>query len=78
MNNHLNDDSNKGLLPFIVLYTTAEFNVPEPSLFYAENTEHAEEQMENEQPGCSITWVVQTDSAEVAFDDYHNLSTFED
>jgi hypothetical protein len=54
MNNHLDDDSNKGLIPFIVLYTTAEFNVPEPSLLYAENTEHAEEQMENEQPGCSI------------------------
>lgn len=79
MNNpHLEDISNQNLKPYIVLYTTKDFNVPEGSLFYAEDTDHAEEQMESECPECFIVWVVETDSVEKAFEIYHKESTMED
>jgi hypothetical protein len=71
----LDDVSNQNLKPYIILYTTNDFNVPEPSLFHAEDTEHAEEQMESECPGCNIIWVVETDSADEAFEVYHREST---
>ena len=41
-------EQNDSLFPFIVLYTSPDFNVPEASLFYAEDSSHAEEQFEEE------------------------------
>jgi hypothetical protein len=48
------------LLPFIVLYTDETFTVPEASLFQAEDSEHAEEQLLLENPSADVTWIVQT------------------
>jgi hypothetical protein len=67
-----------GLLPFIILYTNQDFNVPEPSLFYADDSEHAEEQFELAEPLGNIIWITQTICAITALQDYHTNSTFED
>ena len=48
------------LLPFIVLYTDETFTVPEASLFQAEDSEHAEEQLLSKNPSADVTWIVQT------------------
>lgn len=61
------------LMPFIVLYTTPHFNVPEALAFQAEDADHAESQMLVENPCASVTWVVQTDLVEHAYADYHGL-----
>ena len=59
------------LMPFIVFYTSPDFNVPEAAAFQAEDADHAESQMLDESPHASVTWVVQTDSVEQAYADYH-------
>ena len=74
----MNDLKNSTLLPFIVLFTSKDFTVPEASLFQAENSEHAEEQMEAELPGANIVWVVQTNNIDEAFTVYHQESSIED
>lgn len=59
------------LEPYVVLYVDDVFNVPEGALFRAENMEHAEEMFESENPKGNVIWVVQTDSIDHAFTDYH-------
>ncbi|APD92010.1 hypothetical protein BM525_19190 (plasmid) [Alteromonas mediterranea] len=68
----------KPLLPFIVLHTVGTASVPDGALFMAVDSDHAEELMESEKPHANITWIVQTDDVEHAFDVYHKESTFED
>jgi hypothetical protein len=68
----------EALVPFVVLYTTKDFNVPEPYQVNAVDSEDAEEKTYAKFPDCDITWVVETDSIETAFDVYHNESSLED
>ena len=48
------------LLPFTVLFTDTTFTLPEGSLFQAEDSSHAEEQMYSENQDAHVTWIVQT------------------
>ena len=66
------------LLPFVVLYTKPDFNVPDAALFYAQDSDNAERIFEATVPDGEITWVVQTQSIEEAFSRYHEESTMED
>ena len=66
------------MLPFIILYTNQDFNVPEAWACEADDVEHAEEQFENAEPDAVITWIVQTDDVCEAYDTYHRESTMED
>lgn len=73
-----NDPSNDALLPYVVLYTSDDFNVPEGALFMAEDSDHAEDQMYDETPDAVITWIVQTNDINHAFDVYHQESSLEE
>ncbi|OUX84051.1 MAG: hypothetical protein CBB95_17860 [Alteromonas sp. TMED35] len=66
------------LLPFVLLYTTDAFNVPEALTLYAESSEKAEEAFELAFPDARVVWVVQTTSVNDAYDTYHEESTFEE
>ncbi|OUV22941.1 MAG: hypothetical protein CBC55_02560 [Gammaproteobacteria bacterium TMED95] len=68
----------KPLLPFVVLHTVGTASVPKGAVFMAVDNDHAVELMESENPHANITWIVQTDDVEHAFDVYHKESTFED
>jgi hypothetical protein len=51
--------------------------VPEGAILKAKNAERAEELMEIEHPEANITWIVQTNDINHAFDVYHNESSLE-
>ena len=42
---------------------------------WAEDTEHAEEQLLNAEPDADIVWVVQTENVQKAYNDYWNTPT---
>ena len=44
----------------------------------AEDSDHAEEQMLDENADATVAWIVETDDVDVAFADYHRGSTAEE
>tara|TARA_Y100001970_G_C14256689_1_gene876035 strand:- start:9459 stop:9680 length:222 start_codon:yes stop_codon:yes gene_type:complete len=66
------------LTPFIVLFTDMTFTVPEAAFFMADDSDHAEEQMLDENADATVAWIVETDDVDVAFADYHRGSTAEE
>ena len=65
------------LLPFVLLYTTDTFNVPDAITVYAEDSEKAEASFISAFPGSSVVWIVQTASIEDAYAAYHKESAIE-
>lgn len=60
---------------YIVLYrdsTLKPLDVPYAFSCQADDTDHAEEQCLDAEPGCDIVWVVETDNVTHAYDDYYN------
>jgi hypothetical protein len=59
---------------YIVLYRREDIMAPADPPFsfqcWAEDTDHAEEQLLNAEPYGSITWVVQTEDVQSAYNDY--------
>tara|TARA_Y100001934_G_C11852863_1_gene540421 strand:- start:340 stop:609 length:270 start_codon:yes stop_codon:yes gene_type:complete len=72
-----NKQKNVTLLPFILLYTTDTFNVPDAITVYAEDSEKAEASFISAFPGSSVVWIVQTASIEDAYAAYHKESAIE-
>lgn len=66
------------LLPFVLLYTTNTFNVPDAITVYAEDSEKAEESFTSAFPDSSVVWIVQTASIEDAYTAYHEESAIEE
>ncbi|AGP79976.1 hypothetical protein I633_22781 (plasmid) [Alteromonas mediterranea 615] len=66
------------LLPFVLLYTTDTFNVPDAITVYAEDSEKAEESFISAFPDASVVWIVQTASIEDAYTAYHEESAIEE
>lgn len=66
------------LWPFVLLYTTNTFNVPEGIVVYAEDSEKAEESFLSAFLDASVVWVVQTASINDAYATYHEESAMED
>ena len=62
--------------PYIVLYRREDIMAPADPPFsfgcWAEDTEHAEEQLLNAEPDADIVWVVLTDNVQDAYADYWN------
>ena len=66
------------LLPFVLLYTTDTFNVPDAITVYAEDSEKAEASFISAFPDSSVVWIVQTASINDAYATYHEESAMED
>lgn len=62
---------------YIVLYRYEKIMAPADPPFafqcWAEDTDHAEEQLLNAEPDADVVWVVVTDNVQTAYADYWNV-----
>lgn len=64
------------LFPYVVLYRREDIMAPADPPFsfgcWAEDSDHAEEQLLNAEPDADVVWVVETQHPEEAYQDYWN------
>lgn len=60
---------------YAILYTNDNFNTPECKILEGYDSEVAEACFLHQNPDCEVTWIVQTDNEESAFNTYHEEST---
>jgi hypothetical protein len=73
----INANTDLVIKPYAILYTNDDFNVPDCKILEGYNSEVAEACFLHQNPNCEITWIVQTDNEESAFNTYHEESTCE-
>ena len=64
--------------PFAILYTDPSFTIPDVEIVHAADGDDAEQWFEDTYPTPTVTWVVETDNVDEAYETYQRESTFEE